>query len=75
MYSNQVRLLVDPPNGVKPIGCKWVYKRKSGVDDQGAASGKGLHLERMLRLRRDLLASDHDEVYYDPLIHCRSYGL
>ena len=32
MYSNQVWLLVDPPNGVKPIGCKWVYKRKRGVD-------------------------------------------
>ena len=32
MYSNQVWLLVDPPVGVKPIGCKWVYKRKRGVD-------------------------------------------
>ena len=32
MYSNQVWLLVDPPNGVKPIGCKWVYKRKRGID-------------------------------------------
>ena len=32
MYFNQVWLLVDPPDGVKPIGCKWVYKRKRGVD-------------------------------------------
>ena len=32
MYSNQVWLLVDPPDGVKPIGCKWIYKRKRGVD-------------------------------------------
>ena len=32
MYSNQVWLLVDLPDGVKPIGCKWVYKRKRGVD-------------------------------------------
>ena len=32
MYSNQVWLLVDPPDGVKPIGCKWVYKRKRRVD-------------------------------------------
>ena len=32
MYSNQVWLLVDPPIGVKPIGCKWIYKRKRGVD-------------------------------------------
>ena len=32
MYSNQVWLLVDPPIGVKPIGCKWIYKKKRGVD-------------------------------------------
>ena len=32
MYSNQVWLLVDPPVGIKPIGCKWIYKRKRGVD-------------------------------------------
>ena len=32
MYSNQVWLLVDPHIGVKPIGCKWIYKRKRGVD-------------------------------------------
>ena len=24
--------LVDPPEGVKPIGCKWVFKRKRGAD-------------------------------------------
>ena len=32
MYSNQVWLLVDLPDGVKSICCKWVYKRKRGVD-------------------------------------------
>ena len=32
MYSNQVWLLIDPPDGVKPIGNKWIYKRKRGVD-------------------------------------------
>ncbi|KAL2533350.1 cysteine-rich RLK (RECEPTOR-like protein kinase) 8 [Abeliophyllum distichum] len=30
--SNQVWELVDAPKGIKPIGCKWVYKRKKGVD-------------------------------------------
>ncbi|KAL6312719.1 hypothetical protein AAG906_025806 [Vitis piasezkii] len=29
MYSNS-RELVDLPEGIKPIGCKWIYKRKRG---------------------------------------------
>ena len=32
MYSNQVWDLVKVPNGIKPVGCKWVYKRKRGID-------------------------------------------
>ena len=32
MYSNSVWELVDLPNEVRPIGCKWIYKRKRGVD-------------------------------------------
>ena len=28
MYENQVRTLVDPLEGIKPIGCKWVFKKK-----------------------------------------------
>ena len=31
MYSNSVWELVDLPDGVKPIGCKWIYKRKRRV--------------------------------------------
>ena len=23
---------MDPPEGIKPIGCRWVYKRKRRVD-------------------------------------------
>ncbi|KAH9751653.1 hypothetical protein KPL71_014378 [Citrus sinensis] len=32
MYSNKVWKLVEAPNGVKPIGCKCIYKRKRGID-------------------------------------------
>ena len=32
MYSNQVWLLTDSPDGIKSIGCKWVYKRKRRAD-------------------------------------------
>ncbi|KAL8146162.1 hypothetical protein AgCh_004049 [Apium graveolens] len=34
MYTNQVWTLVEAPEGVKPIRCKWVYKRKIGADGQ-----------------------------------------
>ncbi|KAL0416293.1 UNVERIFIED_CONTAM: hypothetical protein Slati_3461200 [Sesamum latifolium] len=34
MGSNQVWTLVDPPKGVKPVGCKWVYKHKLGADGE-----------------------------------------
>ncbi|KAG8498489.1 hypothetical protein CXB51_004896 [Gossypium anomalum] len=32
IYENQVWTLVDPPEGVKPIGCKWVLKKKTDMD-------------------------------------------
>ena len=32
MHSNQVWTLVDPPEDIVPIGCKWIFKRKIGVD-------------------------------------------
>ena len=32
MYSNQVWELVEQPKGLKPIGCKWIYKKKRGSD-------------------------------------------
>ena len=32
MYSNSVWELVDLHKSVRPIGCKWIYKKKRGVD-------------------------------------------
>ena len=34
MYSNSVWELVDPPEDVRPIGCKWIYKKKRGADGE-----------------------------------------
>ena len=31
MYSNQVWDIVKAPKNIKPVGCKWVYKRKRGI--------------------------------------------
>ena len=32
MDTNQVWTLVDPPEGVKPIGCKWILKKKTNME-------------------------------------------
>ncbi|WJX72231.1 hypothetical protein P8452_56130 [Trifolium repens] len=32
MYTNQVWNLVEPPVGIRPIGCKWVFKKKTDMD-------------------------------------------
>ena len=32
MYANQVWTLIDPLEGIVPIGCKWIFKRKIGTD-------------------------------------------
>ena len=34
MYTNQVWTLIDALEGVIPIGCKWVFKKKIGADGQ-----------------------------------------
>jgi hypothetical protein len=33
MHDNQVWNLVDPIDGVRPIGCKWVFKKKIDKDE------------------------------------------
>ena len=32
IHSNQVWTLIDPLEGIVPIGCKWIYRKKIGAD-------------------------------------------
>ena len=34
MHQNQVWHLVDPPEGIVSIGCKWIFTKKIGADGQ-----------------------------------------
>ena len=34
MHSNKVWTLIEAPDEMKPIGCKWVYKRKRRIDEK-----------------------------------------
>ena len=59
MYTNQVWTLVDPPEGIKPIGCKWVFKKKTDMDGivhtfKGRLVAKGF---------KQVLGIDYDETF------------
>ncbi|KAK8556152.1 hypothetical protein V6N12_002565 [Hibiscus sabdariffa] len=59
MSENQVWTLVEPPEGIKPIGCKWVFKKKTNMDGKvqtykGRLVAKGF---------RQIHGIDYDETF------------
>ena len=60
MKVNDVWILVDPPEGVKPIGCKWVFKRKRGAD--GKVKSYKAHL--VVKGYHQCYGIDYDEIYF-----------
>ncbi|KAK8534679.1 hypothetical protein V6N12_057323 [Hibiscus sabdariffa] len=59
MSENQVWTLVEPPEGIKRIGCKWVFKKKTGMDGnvqtyKGRLVAKGF---------RQIHGVDYDETF------------
>ncbi|KAK8640999.1 hypothetical protein V6N13_008750 [Hibiscus sabdariffa] len=59
MLENQVWTLVEPPEGIKPIGCKWVFKKKTDMDGnvqtyKGRLVAKGF---------RQIHGVDYDETF------------
>ncbi|KAK8644594.1 hypothetical protein V6N13_123896 [Hibiscus sabdariffa] len=59
MSKNQVWTLVEPPEGIKPIGCKWVFKKKTDMDGyvqtyKGRLVAKGF---------RQIHGVDYDETF------------
>ena len=59
MYTNKVWTLVDAPEGVNPIGCKWVYKKKIGVDGQ-VETYKARLVAKGFRQKQGI---DYDEIF------------
>jgi hypothetical protein len=59
MYENQVWNLVDPPEGVKPIECKWIFKRKTDADGNVT-----IHKARLVAKGfRQVQGVDYDETF------------
>ena len=59
MKVNDVWTLVDPPKRIKPIGCKWVFKRKRGTD--GKVETYKAHL--VVKGYRQHYGIDYDEIF------------
>ena len=60
MKVNDVWTLVDPPEGVKPIGCKRVFKRKRGADGK-VETYKARLVAKGYRQRYGI---DYDETFF-----------
>ena len=56
---NNVWTLVDPPEGIKPIGCKWVFKRKRAAD--GKVETYKIYL--VAKSYRQYYSIDYDEIF------------
>ncbi|KAG8485713.1 hypothetical protein CXB51_019040 [Gossypium anomalum] len=59
MLENQVWILVDPPEGIKLIGCKWVFKKKTDMDGN-VQTYKGRLANRSFCQVQDI---DYDETF------------
>ena len=57
---NDVWILVNPPEGVKPIGCKWIFKRKRGADRK--VEIYKVHL--IAKGYRQCYTIDYDEIFF-----------
>ncbi|KAA0048172.1 gag/pol protein [Cucumis melo var. makuwa] len=60
MYFNSVWKLINLLEGVKPIGCRWIYKRKRG--SAGKNSKDLLHFKHMVHLSKEQCPITSQEV-------------
>jgi hypothetical protein len=59
MRENQVWNLIDPPNGVKTIECKWIYKKKKDMD-----GNVNIHIARLVvKGFRQVQGVDYNEAF------------
>ena len=67
MYENQVWNLAEPPEGIKLIGCKWIFKRKTDADGNITIHKARLVAKGFGQIQR----VDYDETFL-PVVMLRS---
>ena len=58
MKENQVWNLIDPPDGVKTIECKWIYKKKKDMD-----GNVHIYKAQLTKCFRQVQGVDYDETF------------
>ena len=59
MKENQVWNLIDPPDGVKTVECKWIYKKEKDMD-----GNVHIHKARLVaKCFRQVQGVDYDETF------------
>ena len=58
---NNVWALVDPPEGIKSIGCKWIFKKKKDADEKVKTYKACLFAKDY----RQHYGIDYDEIFSD----------
>ena len=61
VYQTKYGLLVEAPKDVKPIECKWIYKRKIGADGPGGGPISPGSWQKGFRQRQGI---DFDETFF-----------
>ena len=77
MYSNQVWDLIKALNDIKLVGCKWVYKRKKGIDGKVETFkvrlvAKWYTQKEGIDYEETFFTSSNAKMYQNSLIHCCS---
>ncbi|KAK8535528.1 hypothetical protein V6N12_057044 [Hibiscus sabdariffa] len=68
MLVNQVWTLVEPPEGIKPVGCKWVFKKKTNIDGNVQMTYKGRLVAKGFR---QIQGVDYDPTF-SPIVMFKS---
>ncbi|KAA0032993.1 gag/pol protein [Cucumis melo var. makuwa] len=68
MYSNSIWTLVDQPNDVRPIGRKWIYKRKR---DQAAFLNGNLEESIYMIQPEGFIQKGQEQKAYEPCVYKR----
>ena len=65
MSENKVWTLSDAPEGVKPIGCKWIFKKKTDMEGK-VVTYKAKLGEKVINKAKTMMKFVHQLLWLNP---------